>query len=97
MYFFMFHGAPMARHPESKSIGGAFINCWVERSTLAEAEAVARQWINEAGWQIKSLDESRIVDRSDYDDNPAGVEYFEQALIDNEVFVFYEYPIRDLE
>jgi hypothetical protein len=64
----------------------------VDRSTLSQAEAAARKCIEQAGWQINSLDDTRIVDRTDYNDNPAGLEYFEQAEIDKEVFVLYQYP-----
>jgi hypothetical protein len=95
MYFFTFHGLPNPLNPESATIGGAFINCWVDRSTLSEAEAAARQSLEQAGWQIKSLDDTRIVDRSDYEDNQAGLEYFEQAVIDKEVFVLYQYPVGE--
>jgi hypothetical protein len=91
----MFESVPAPHNPESGTLGGAFIICWVDRPTLAQAEAVARKCIEEVGWEIKSVTESNIVERADYADNPTGLEYFEQALVDKEVFVFHEYPLDE--
>jgi hypothetical protein len=92
MYYFMFEGVPSPLNPELARVGGAFIICWIDLSTLSQAEEAARQYIDEAGWKIKSIEESRIVDRHDYDDNPTGLEYFEQAVVDGGVFVVHQYP-----
>src|SRR3954467_4916800 len=92
MYYFMFDGVPGPLNPELATVGGAFIICWIDHSTLSQAEAVARQYIEQSGWQITSIEESRIVERTDYDDNPTGLDYFEQAEIDGAVFAFHQYP-----
>src|SRR5215213_4849535 len=90
MYYFMFEGVPAPLNPELATIGGAFITCWLDGSTLSQAEAVARQYIEESGWQITSIKESLIVERTDYGDNPTVLEYFEQAEIDGAVFAFHQ-------
>src|SRR3954453_15252722 len=95
MYYFRFDGVPGPLNPELATVGGAFIICWVDSSTLSQAEAAARQYIEEAGWEIKSIEETRIVYCHDYDDNPTGLEYFDQAVIDKGVFVFHQYPVGE--
>jgi hypothetical protein len=95
MYFFTFHAVPDTQHPNSASIGGAFVNCWIDRATLAHAEAAARECIKDAGWRIDTLDDTQIVDRSNYDEASESLKYYEEAETDKQVFVFHIYPIGD--
>ena len=92
MYFLMFHEIPASENPESQAIGGAFVNCWIERPTLAEADAVARRMISQRQWQIYQHEDAYPISSSDYDSDPTGLKYYEQALIDQEVLVFHCYP-----
>ena len=39
-----------------------------------------------------SLEDQHPISHKDYEDNPEGRRYFEQALLDEEVFVFITSP-----
>lgn len=95
MFFLQFQARPKPHNPESNELAGAFVGCWIERSTLPEAEEVARSMISEAGWDVISTNLRYPVDRSSYDDKPSGLQYYEQAILDKEVLVFDSYPIKE--
>jgi hypothetical protein len=96
MYFFTFHAVPGPKCPDSENFGGAFVNCWIDQEACSKALAVAKHWIEERqGWIITATVESKIVERTEYEDNSEGRRYFEQALIDKEVFVVHRYPADD--
>jgi hypothetical protein len=42
MFCFQFEARPKATHPNANEVGGAMVNCWIERGTLEEAESYAR-------------------------------------------------------
>ena len=50
IFFFEFEARPKVEHPKASLCGGAFINCWVVRDTLHQAEAVARVLVDDSGW-----------------------------------------------
>ena len=82
-------------HPKSTSdlaeAAGAFINCWIQRDTREDAESYARGAIADQDWRITRLEESSLVTR---DTQPIQtIQYFEQAEIDGEVFVFHTWPV----
>jgi len=95
LFYFMFHAKPQETNPEATEHGGAYVNCWIDRPNLTEAERAARELIAQDGWVADKLDEARKVTSSYYGDNPEGRQYFDQALIDREVLVFHTYPIID--
>lgn len=95
MYYLMFHTFPAATHSERESVGGAFVGCWIVRQTLVEADSVARSIISEALWEIDRREEACPISRADYENKIDGLEYYEQALVDKEVVVFYRYPPED--
>jgi hypothetical protein len=95
VYFFTFGAVPEPHHPDSATIGGAFVSCWIDHATLSQAEVAARKCIQDAGWKIRTLDDTRIVEHSDYDEAPESLKYYEQAETDKEVFVLHTYPIDD--
>ena len=91
MFFIQFE-ATSRRTGAREGIGGAFVNCWIDRPSLQSAISVARQMIEADGWIVGDADEAYAVDAGSYAlDNP-NREYFEQALIDREVIVFHRYP-----
>ena len=74
--------------------GGASVGCWIKNQTEKNAYLIAKVWIEENGWRIICLDEQYPISEEDYSDKPEGREYFEQALIDGEVFVFHTFPVN---
>src|SRR5262245_18269635 len=94
MYLLRYHAVPGNSCPNAANIAGAFVNCWIDRPTIEEAAAVAQGWIEQrCGWQNTSNEESKIVELQDYDKDSTGLPYYQQALIDKEVFAFHSYPI----
>jgi hypothetical protein len=77
--------------PDFASVGGAYINVFTISLTEEAALSIAQQNVAEAGWHIDAVDQIAWVTRADYSDNPTGLEYFEQALIDGVVLVIHTY------
>ena len=95
MFFVQFEATPRRDARVEPAAAGAYVNCWIERPTLYEAVEDARGRIEEQGWIAGEPDEAYEVDETDYPPGQAGREYFQQALIDKWVLVFYTFPERD--
>ena len=72
--------------------GGATINVYSTEDSEDGALVVAAREVAEAGWQIRSIENSFVLTREDLAETPDGLEYFEQALIDGIVLVIQTYP-----
>ena len=72
--------------------GGAYINVFTRDSSEPRALNTASREVAQAGWRVKVVDKVSWVTREDYSDDPAGLEYFEQALIDGIVVVVHTFP-----
>jgi hypothetical protein len=97
MFLIQFNATPRRNVQTAPQAAGARVNCWIERSTLDEAVSAARAGIEAQGWIVNEHDEAYEVDETTYPPGKDGREYFEQALIDKEVFVFYTFPEVDGE
>lgn len=65
----------------------AEVHCWVKDQTRRNALHVAEGWIAGCGWVVTKVIEQRCVGPADF----AGTKrlrYYEQALLDEEVFLF---------
>ena len=94
MYYLLVEAAPMAESPAAKKFAGAFINCWVNASTPSEAESSARSWITESEWAVVNVEEVKLIDASHYDETSPNREYYEQALIDGQVYVYNTFQLE---
>jgi hypothetical protein len=65
----------------------AEVHCWIKDQTQRNAMHIAAGWVAEHGWMIGELIEQRRVSRADFADTEY-LQYFEQALIDGEVFLY---------
>jgi len=92
MFCFQFEARPKATHPDANEVGGAMVNCWIQRDTLEQAESYARGSIADEDWNILRKEEGFVVTRETQD--PKGMQYFKQAEIDKEVFVFHTWPLN---
>ncbi len=72
--------------------GGASINVYTTELSEAAALSIAEQEVSDAGWQVRSIDETFLLARGDLVDAPDGLAYFEQALLDGVVVVIDTYP-----
>ncbi|MCH8965043.1 MAG: hypothetical protein IIB58_08795 [Planctomycetes bacterium] len=95
IFFFQFEATPRQSHPESGEIAGAFVNCWIDGSSLVEADAIARRTIEDDGWIVADPDEAYSVTAADYDEDADGLDYYKQSLIDGLVCVFHTYPVDE--
>jgi hypothetical protein len=65
----------------------ASVRCWISGQTQVNAVYVATGWIKELGWTILNQIAQYEVTRADYT-NSEEERYYEQVLVDGEVFVF---------
>jgi hypothetical protein len=75
-----------------KIYGGATVACWIKNQTRKNAGLIAKGWVEDNGWVVLSLDEQHPISEADYEKKQDGKQHFEQALTDDEVFVFYTFP-----
>ena len=88
IFYFQFE----ARPKKPAEAGGAFINCWIDRATREEAESHARDAIANQDWSVTRLEEAVLVTRETQ--SAESRQYFDQAEIDGEVFVFHTWPVE---
>ena len=72
---------------------GAYVGCWIDFRLYEGALLLARFYVREAGWTIRSIDEHGWYDQVS-DVPAAGRKYFREAKKDGTSFVFYRYPKR---
>jgi hypothetical protein len=89
LYVVTYEARPSPGSEDFATCSGAAVNVWVEAATEQQALFIASQEIHDAGWLIDSLESVRPITRPDYSEDPTGVEYFEQALVDGVVLVFH--------
>ena len=92
MQYLFFAAKPQSDNPEAEEYGGAFVGCWIKDRTEDEARSVAEIMIEDNGWIPTKIEEQYPVTAEILDEGSEGKEYFEQALIDGEVIVFYTFP-----
>jgi hypothetical protein len=93
MFLVTLEASPKPSHAEYGEVDGAFANCWVNEATAGLAEAVAREGIEGHGWDVVELDEVREITREEYRDDPEALEFFDQAMLDGLVIVFYRWAV----
>ena len=92
MFLLEFEVRPRPNNPEVKECGGAKVCCWINVDTQEEAESIARKTIIDGKWAIIKMEEVSLVTKDTQ--SVEGMQYFEQAEIDGEVFVFHTWPIK---
>src|SRR5688500_15465537 len=99
MILLNYHAKPIEIPKEPDDIAGAWINCWINSNDVEDATERALRMIRENGWKELEMEDYFHVERSDYEENENQLQYFDQALIDDEVLVIYTYPLveRDEE
>jgi len=92
MFLLRYLASPRPDNQEAATVGGAFVNCWIDLPSLDAAKAAAEAMIEEYGWTVRRLEEQSQAFREDL----AGesLEYYEQAEIDKTVLVFHTWPIH---
>ena len=93
MYFLTFEAHPKPTHPDYGTVDGAFASVFVNESVAGAAETVAREFIEENGWDVAELDQSYPVELESYPPGDPSRQHFEQALIDGIVVTFHQWPV----
>ncbi len=98
MYFVLFEATPCRNVKRvAGNTAGAYVSCYIQRATRDEAIQAAKAGIEAEGWIVDEPDEAYMVDDSTYPPGKEGRDYYQQALIDREVFVFHCFPDTDGE
>lgn len=92
IFLITYHAKPNKTFEDYEDFGGAHVNCWIEESSAENAEKIAQKEIEEYNWHVKTLDEIIEVDEEFYSEEDPKRQYFEQALLDKVVMLFYTYP-----
>jgi hypothetical protein len=91
MYFITYHGQPEIATVET---AGAYINCYIQKESFIEADRIARKEIKDLNWKILDQEDAFEINIETLSDD--GRKYYEQALIDQAVYVFHNYSNEDM-
>lgn len=91
-YFFTYLARPKVGSENLESYDGAYINCSIDAEAEVQVAEHAGSAISQAGGVVKFLEHSSWVTRENYADDDEGLQHFEQALIDKELYVFHTWP-----
>jgi len=92
VYFLVYHVLPRPDLEDAEDIGGAYVSCWIEADSLRQADAISRQEIGDAKWDILEREEAFEIKTDHYASDSDGYEFYQQALIDKWVLRFHTYP-----
>ena len=92
MQYLIVDAAQDPTYAHERQYPGATVGCWIKHQTKRNAYLIAKGWIEGHGWVPLSLEEQYPVSAETYRVMSEGRKYFEQALIDEEVFVFFTSP-----
>jgi len=93
VHFLVFEAHPKPIHADYGRVDGAFVAVFVNEPVPAAAEAAARAFIEEAGWDVAELDQSYPAELESFPLGHPSRDRFEQALIDGIVATFNRWPV----
>lgn len=91
IFYLIYEGRPNKDYHD-KSIAGGHIGCWIETTDIKTADKIARDLIEEQNWDILKKDKFKTIKSNSIDKESEHYQYYEQALMDKEVIVFYTFP-----
>jgi hypothetical protein len=68
------------------------VNCWIVRPAIEDAEKEAMLDIEGQHWIILERDDAEETSNEDYEADDESLQFFEQAQIDKEVYVYHKSP-----
>lgn len=95
IFLITYHAIPTEKVEDYKTQAGAFVNCFIEADNIYNGLKKAEEEIKKVHWTDLEFQDAVIADLENLDSDK--IEYYEQALIDKEVLVFYCYPIVEEE
>ena len=92
LWVFTLEARPHADSPDFVEAGGAFVVCYQKPGFADDPMRRACDFIREQGWVVVAVEDEPIqVDR----DQAPDIDRFDQALVDDEVYVFHQWPVDD--
>jgi len=92
IYFISFEVTPTTGSLNETEFGGAIINAWIKAESQSLAEKQYKKTVTETEWIPVSLEQIFKITENHYDEDEEGLEYFEQAKVDGEVYVIHTWP-----
>lgn len=90
----MLEAEPSPDTPDFQEFGGAFVLCYQMPGLAEDPVRHAGDFLRAAGWQVIGIkEEMRQIER---DEAPEAV-HFDQALIDDEGYVFHQWRVEDAD
>lgn len=93
MYFIQYELQPKPESEHFSTVGGAIANCFLATESAAKAQELALLNFAENGWQVVSVEDGPMnVERDRYLEDPEWLEWYDQAAVDGECYVFHQWP-----
>ena len=94
LWIFVLEAQPLPNAPEFNEFGGAFVLCYQMPGLAEDPVQHASEFLREAGWQVTGVqEEPRQIEREEAPE----AEHFDQALIDDEGYVFHQWSVDDAD
>ncbi|WP_299873591.1 hypothetical protein [uncultured Cocleimonas sp.] len=93
MFIFTIVAKPKPDNNESKELGGAYVNAYINFKDEEGAEVIARYYIEDAGWYAEETDEVSWVFKGDLKKSEERYQYFKEAKASGSCLVFNTWPI----
>lgn len=93
MFLLTFEARPKPSHPAYDEVGGAVAAVFVNEVVQAAAEAAAREFMDDAGWDVGELDTAYAVDLDAFPQGHRSRARFEQALKDGIAVTYHAWPV----
>ncbi|MET1162095.1 MAG: hypothetical protein ABWY48_06100 [Pseudoxanthomonas sp.] len=85
---------PLPDTPDFQEFGGAFVLCYQTPGLAEDPVRRASEFLREAGWQVTGVQEEPAqIEREEAPET----EHFDQALIDDEAYVFHQWRVDDAD
>ncbi len=93
IYYLMIEAVPKRNNPESKTVGGAYVNCWVKAPDTETALSKAKKYVASENWKFVELKNISVAQRHYYVDEPDSLECFDNAWEYGLGACFYTWPV----
>ena len=90
-----YHAEPAKESPDHKEVAGALISCFVKAEDIHAALQKAEKSIVENLWTDVQFQDAMVVSEEAVEDDPEGIECYEQAEEEGESYVYHAYPIEE--
>jgi hypothetical protein len=93
MFYLTFEARPKPSHPAYEEVGGAVAAVFVNEVVQAAAEAAAREFMENAGWEVGELDKAFAVELDALPQGHKSRARFEQALKEGIAVTYHAWPV----